>query len=63
MRQNISEIVEQAMCILEDDSNEGICLDCGNVQDSVEPDACDYKCEDCGAKKVMGAGEIVLQFC
>ena len=40
-------------------STEGICHNCGNIQDGVEPDAENYKCEDCGEDEVCGI-EITL---
>lgn len=33
---------------------QGICLECEEFQDCVEPDAEDYECECCGAHKVIG---------
>ena len=42
----------------------GFCLACGNEQGGCEPDARDYVCEVCGAPRVYGAEEIVMQsFC
>jgi DNA-directed RNA polymerase subunit RPC12/RpoP len=38
----------------------GFCLACGSRQDTVEPDARHYRCDDCGAKWVYGAEEIIL---
>ena len=38
----------------------GFCLACGNEQEGVEPDACKYECEACGAMKVYGAEELGL---
>ena len=43
-----------------DENGQGFCLACGNVQDYCEPDAKNYKCEDCGAPKVNGAAELAL---
>jgi hypothetical protein len=40
--------------------NNGICLNCGHVQDGCEPDARNYKCEACGENKVFGAEEAVV---
>lgn len=38
----------------------GYCLACGYEQDSVEPDACKYTCEECGKNQVYGAEELIL---
>lgn len=40
--------------------NPGFCLSCGNEQDGCEPDARNYECEECGARKVFGAEEILM---
>jgi hypothetical protein len=32
----------------------GICLDCGEIADGVEPDAQNYNCGFCGANRVVG---------
>lgn len=38
----------------------GVCLECEEFQESVEPDACNYKCENCGEKKVFGLEEALI---
>ncbi len=38
----------------------GFCLECGEEAHGVEPDACEYECELCGAMRVYGAEEILL---
>ena len=38
----------------------GYCLRCGAYHDGVEPDACNYPCEECGTRSVYGAQELVL---
>ena len=53
------EIKASALAIVEEDGNEGVCLNCGNVQGNCEPDARNYKCEACGMMEVFGAEEIV----
>ena len=35
-------------------------LHAGKIQDSVEPDAEKYKCDDCGARAVYGAEQLLL---
>jgi hypothetical protein len=50
----LEEIQEAA----EEDS--GFCIACGALRDSCEPDAREYKCEECGARQVYGAEELAL---
>jgi hypothetical protein len=50
------------MQIVEDDENLGICLKCESERDGCEPDARNYKCEDCGEREVYGASEILFMF-
>jgi hypothetical protein len=38
----------------------GICIECGEERDCVEPDAHEYKCEACGSLAVMGAEDALL---
>lgn len=38
----------------------GFCRACGYLQEPVEPDACNYKCEECGEPEVFGADELIL---
>lgn len=38
----------------------GFCLACGAEAYGVEPDAHEYTCESCGAKKVYGAEELLI---
>lgn len=47
---------------IEESSEEyvGFCLACGETQSGVEPDARQYRCESCGARKVYGAEELGL---
>jgi hypothetical protein len=40
--------------------NIGFCLACGEEADECEPDAEKYLCDNCGAKEVYGAEEIVM---
>ena len=39
----------------------GVCIECGYIQDSCEPDAREYKCEDCGLNKVYGLEQAILE--
>jgi hypothetical protein len=38
----------------------GLCVECGAWHDCVEPDARKYYCEECGAKTVYGAENLLL---
>jgi hypothetical protein len=40
--------------------NAGYCLNCGQMQEQCEPDAREYRCDNCTATKVFGAEEIVI---
>jgi hypothetical protein len=55
--ERIGEAVEREMGSLD---NPGFCLICGEDAEGVEPDACNYTCESCGAEQVFGAQELLL---
>ena len=38
----------------------GVCLECGDIQENVEPDARNYPCDACGARQVFGAEELLI---
>lgn len=38
----------------------GYCLACGTEHDSVEPDAEEYECENCGEHQVYGIENILM---
>ena len=40
----------------------GLCVQCGYLQDNVEPDAVHYECHECGENCVMGLLEIFLWY-
>ena len=42
--------------------NVGICLACGEDNDSCEPDARNYECESCGSRQVFGAEELLMRY-
>ena len=42
------------------DEMAGGCLACGEMAFGVEPDARQYKCDDCEARKVYGLEELLL---
>lgn len=43
-----------------EESDEGFCLACGEMVQTVEPDAVRYTCECCGKEKVYGWAELAL---
>lgn len=53
----IAEAVERGNTGLD---NPGFCLICGCEAEGVEPDACEYECESCGAPAVYGAEELLM---
>jgi hypothetical protein len=55
--ERVMEAVEAGTFGLE---NPGICIDCGEDADGVEPDAVACECEACGAFAVYGAEELLL---
>lgn len=42
------------------EGNLGFCLSCGQETDGVEPDARQYECDSCHAKKVYGLEELLM---
>ena len=40
--------------------NPGFCTVCGTDVEGVEPDAEGYECEECGAKAVCGAEQLLI---
>ena len=57
---NLDRVIQIIESNTYDCDNIGICLSCGEEQDGCEPDARDYECESCGARKVYGAEEILM---
>lgn len=55
--ERVCEAVEREMSSLD---NPGFCLACGEEADGCEPDARNYECEYCGARRVFGAGELLM---
>jgi hypothetical protein len=39
----------------------GMCLACGAIRDTVEPDAEGYECQECHALAVMGAEQMLME--
>lgn len=54
--------LDQIMAAVEEDDSIGFCLACGSEVYGVEPDAREYECEGCGARKVYGAEELLIMF-
>lgn len=52
----VQEAAERSFTTLD---NPGFCLSCGEEADGCEPDARNYECEHCGARKVFGAFEVL----
>lgn len=52
--------IAQVMDAVESGEDMGFCLACGAEAYGVEPDARKYECEECGARKVYGAEELLL---
>ncbi len=51
-------LVESTFGSLEDP---GLCVACGEQAYNVEPDAREYPCYHCGARKVYGAQELLFE--
>jgi hypothetical protein len=43
------------------DEQEGVCVNCGNLQGDCEPDACQVRCEECYKRTVYGAQEVLMR--
>jgi hypothetical protein len=57
MKISLSEETFAELC----DSHGGICVACGALKwEGCEPDACNYKCDECGKSEVFGAEEALL---
>lgn len=54
----ILEVIEESVMDL---SSPGICTDCGEDAEGVEPDAENYMCEACGKYGVFGAEQLLLE--
>lgn len=56
--ERVTEAVERQLTSLD---NPGFCLACGEEASGCEPDAQQYKCENCGAYEVYGAEILLLR--
>lgn len=52
--------MERVLAAAQSDEQVGFCTACGEEAEGVEPDACNYECEYCGATAVFGAEELLL---
>lgn len=52
--------IDEVIAAVQRDDCTGFCLECGHEQGSCEPDARNYECENCGAKRVFGAEECLM---
>lgn len=52
--------LDRVMEAVESGESVGFCLACGSEAYGVEPDAREYECEECGARKVYGAEEVLF---
>lgn len=53
--------IDRVMQAVDDDNCIGFCTNCGEEQDSCEPDAREYTCESCGENTVYGAEELLMR--
>lgn len=53
------KMTEEQYCALRDNGG-GVCLACKEEASGVEPDARNYECEACGAKRVFGIEELLI---
>ena len=62
-RQTIETAIETATTLVGSGViTTGVCLNCCNEQDGVEPDAAGYECAACGEWLVMGAEQILVVY-
>ena len=50
----LDECENNSYMVFEAHENEGICYECGEIVDGVEPDATAYECPCCGESTVCG---------
>lgn len=53
--------IERLMELVESDENIGVCTNCSNEQEGVEPDAREYCCMKCGHNTVFGAEQLLIE--
>lgn len=57
-RKPVSISIEECQALM--DEHGGLCVECGAEAYGVEPDARRYECEQCGARAVFGAEELLF---
>ena len=57
---SLNRVVQAVESNMSDCTNIGFCTACGNEQGGCEPDARNCECEECGARKVFGAEELLM---
>ena len=60
MQMNSTVTLDRVMDAVQSGEYMGFCVRCGAEAYGVEPDACEYECEECGAEKVYGAEELLI---
>ena len=43
------------------ESDQGMCLACGEVHDAIEPDASGYTCDNCEEEQVMAYEQMLVE--
>lgn len=63
-KDELIELIENEYGSIEDafyeNTQEGICYNCGYIQSNVEPDACECLCENCESYAIFGIEEAIL---
>lgn len=57
----LNRILEAVERQLSSCDNPGFCTTCGAEADGCEPDAREYRCDNCGQYTVYGAEELLMQ--
>jgi Zn finger protein HypA/HybF involved in hydrogenase expression len=58
--QFVNKHIDDIMSVIEEDDNEGFCVNCGEQVSYVEPDARKYTCPSCDGATVYGAQELLF---
>lgn len=54
-----TELLTLALEMCERDEDQGVCLECGEIADGIEPDARRYHCDACATDNVYGREEVL----
>lgn len=57
---NHTELMDRAMEAAENDELVGFCMSCGTERNGCEPDAENYKCDECGERNVQGLLFVIM---